>query len=169
MAHFGVICPNTPGLVNPMLALANAIRHEGHRVSFCLLGDLAASVHERWFDILSPGRNVSPADEYHRAIQTLGVLEGRAPFRHTLATLSPNLRQAITRVLDNPSYRTATTGFRDSIDPERGTAEAAQMTYRQINLYSIIKKKLVLTKGWSESYSSLHRLRPIPRFAHRPL
>ena len=39
MGHIGVICPNTPGHVNAMLALADATRLRGHRVTFFLLGE----------------------------------------------------------------------------------------------------------------------------------
>ena len=43
MGHIGVICPNTPGHLNPMIALGDALRRRGHRVTFFLLGDTPAA------------------------------------------------------------------------------------------------------------------------------
>lgn len=39
MSHVGVMCPNTRGHLNAMLALAEATRARGHRVTFFLLGE----------------------------------------------------------------------------------------------------------------------------------
>ena len=39
MGHIGILCPNVPGHLNPMVALADATRARGHRVTFFLLGE----------------------------------------------------------------------------------------------------------------------------------
>lgn len=36
MSHVGIICPNTPGHLIAMAALADATRARGHRVTFFL-------------------------------------------------------------------------------------------------------------------------------------
>ncbi len=62
MNHVGVICPNTPGHVNAMLALADATRARGHRVTFFLLGKPPASIATTGFETVSLGGTVFPAD-----------------------------------------------------------------------------------------------------------
>lgn len=39
MGHIGILCPNVPGHLNPMVAPADATRARGHRVTFFLLGE----------------------------------------------------------------------------------------------------------------------------------
>jgi zeaxanthin glucosyltransferase len=85
MGHVGVICPNTPGHVNPMLALADAIRARGHRVTFFLLGDPPPSIAASGFEIVPLGGAVFPPDQYRAWLQQLGSLQGRAALKHTFA------------------------------------------------------------------------------------
>lgn len=85
MAHIGVICPNAPGHLNPMVALADAIRRRGHRVTFFLLGDTPGSVAVAGFEVVPLGGSIFPPDEYRTGIQRLGVLGGRAALKHTFA------------------------------------------------------------------------------------
>jgi MGT family glycosyltransferase len=85
MNHVGVICPNTPGHVNAMLALADATRARGHRVTFFLLGKPPASIATAGFETVSLGGTVFPADAYQAEFQKLGSLQDRAALKHTLA------------------------------------------------------------------------------------
>jgi len=85
MSHIGVICPNTTGHVNAMLALADAIRGRGHRVTFFLLGDPPASIMAAGFEIVPLGGSVFPPDQYRAGLQQLGSLQGRAALKHTFA------------------------------------------------------------------------------------
>lgn len=85
MNHVGVICPNTPGHVNAMLALAEATRARGHRVTFFLLGTPPASIAAAGFETVPLGGIVFPADEYQAEFQKLGSLQDRAALKHTLA------------------------------------------------------------------------------------
>jgi hypothetical protein len=64
MGHVGVICPNTPGHVNPMLALADAIRTRGHRVTFFLVGSPPSSIAAAGFESVPLGGSVFPSDQY---------------------------------------------------------------------------------------------------------
>ena len=85
MSHVGVICPNTPGHVNAMLALADATRARGHRVTFFLLGKPPVSIAAAGFETVPLGGTVFPADEYQAEFQKLGSLQDRAGLKHTLA------------------------------------------------------------------------------------
>lgn len=85
MSHIGVFCPNVPGHLNPMVALADAIRTRGHRVTFFLLGVPPSSIAEAGFEIVPLGGSVFPVDQYHAELEKLGSLQGRAALTHTLA------------------------------------------------------------------------------------
>lgn len=85
MCHVGIICPNTPGHINPMVALADALRGRGHAVTFFLLGDPPASVAAAGYEVVPLGGSVLSPDDYRAAIQALGALTGRAALRHTFA------------------------------------------------------------------------------------
>ncbi len=85
MGHLGVICPNASGHLNPMLALADAIRRRGHRVTFFLLGDTPGTVAAERFEVVPLGGSLFPPDEYRAGLQRLGTLEGRAALKHTFA------------------------------------------------------------------------------------
>jgi len=85
MSHVGILCPNTPGHVNAMLALADATRARGHQVTFFLLGKSPASIAAAGFETVSLGGTVFPADAYQAEFQKLGSLQDRAALKHTLA------------------------------------------------------------------------------------
>ena len=85
VGHVGLICPNVPGHLNPMLALADAIRRRGHRATFFLLGDVPELVAAAGIEVVPLGGSIFPPDEYRTAMQRLGTLEGRAALSHTLA------------------------------------------------------------------------------------
>ncbi|MDH5337901.1 MAG: hypothetical protein OEW20_16455 [Nitrospira sp.] len=85
MGHVGIICPNAPGHLNPMVALADATRARGHRVTFFLLGDPPASVAAAGFEIVPLGGSVFPPDQYRAGIQQRGLLQGRAALKHTFS------------------------------------------------------------------------------------
>jgi MGT family glycosyltransferase len=68
-----------------MIALADAIRTRGHRITFFLLGKPPASIAEAGFETVPLGGTVFPADEYQAEFQKLGSLQDRAALKHTLA------------------------------------------------------------------------------------
>ncbi len=88
MGHVGVICPNTPGHVNPMVALADALRSRGHRVTFFLSGEVPGSVTAAGFEVVLLGVSAHSAEESRNALQLLGTLKGRAALNHTLALIA---------------------------------------------------------------------------------
>src|SRR5262245_59726061 len=84
MSHVGIICPNTPGHVNAMLALADGIRTRGHQITFFMLGAPPLSITAAGFESVPLGGSIFPADQYQAEFQTLGSLQGRAALKHTL-------------------------------------------------------------------------------------
>lgn len=85
MSQIGILCPNTLGHVNAMLALAEATRARGHQVTFFLLGESPTSIAAAGFETIQLGGTVFPADEYQAEFQKLGSLQGGAALKHTLA------------------------------------------------------------------------------------
>ncbi|HMS85819.1 MAG TPA: glycosyltransferase [Nitrospira sp.] len=85
MSHVGIICPNVPGHLNPMVALADAIRTRGHQVTFFLLGVPPSSIAAAGFKVVALGGTIFPADQYQAEIEKLGALRDRAALKHTLA------------------------------------------------------------------------------------
>lgn len=85
MQHYGIVCPNVPGHLNPVSGLAAELRGRGHRVSFCLLGDPPPSIVKQGFDVLPIGGELITAEQYRAAMAQLGVLTGKAALKHTFA------------------------------------------------------------------------------------
>ena len=84
MAHIGIISPNASGHLNPMIALAAAIRSRGHRITFFLLGDSPSSVSAAGFEVVQLGGTIFPVDEHKAGVKQLGTLDGRAALNHTI-------------------------------------------------------------------------------------
>ena len=83
MAHYGIICPNAAGHLNPVSGLAIELRSRGHRVTFCLLGDPPGSVTSQGFEVLPIGGDLITPVQYRAAMTELGLLTGRAALKHT--------------------------------------------------------------------------------------
>ena len=88
MSHLGIICPNVAGHINPMIALADALRARGHRITFFLPGSPPSFVVNAGFEVIEIGGAVFPADEYTAGFRRLGTLHGRAALEHTLALMA---------------------------------------------------------------------------------
>ncbi len=83
MAHYGIICPNAAGHLNPVSGLAAELRSRGYRVTFCLLGDPPSSVTSHGFEVLPIGGDLITPTQYREAMAQLGLLTGRAALKHT--------------------------------------------------------------------------------------
>lgn len=94
MGHVGVLCPNSTSHLNAMTALSDALRRRGHRVTFFLLGDPPRSVTSAGFEVVPLGGSVFPPDEYRAGLEQLGILDGRAALKHTIA-MSARAAEAI--------------------------------------------------------------------------
>ena len=85
MSHVGVICPNTHGHINAMMAVSNALRSRGHRMTFFLLGAPPHTVTSAGIDVVTLGGTLFPPAEYQAELQKLGALSGKAALMHTIA------------------------------------------------------------------------------------
>ena len=85
MSHLGVMCPNTHGHINAMMAVSKALRSRGHRITFFLLGVPPHTVTSAGIDVVTLGETIFPPTEYQEGLQKLGTLSGKAALTHTLA------------------------------------------------------------------------------------
>lgn len=97
MAHIGIFCPNAPGHLHPMVALADALHSRKHDVTFFLLGERPPSVVTAGFDVVPVGGTLFPPDQYRAEFERLGSLQGRAALKHTL-TIAGRAADAILQV-----------------------------------------------------------------------
>lgn len=74
--HLAVFSPPYAGHLNPMLALAGALRERGHRVSFVGLADVAAAVQARGFGSVAVGADSHPVGTLARLEARLAGLRG---------------------------------------------------------------------------------------------
>ena len=92
MAHFGIISPNASGHLNPMTAIAVAIRNRGHRVTFFLVGNPPLSVSNAGFEIVQMGGAIFPPNEHRAGVQRLGTLTGREALKYTTNLIARAVR-----------------------------------------------------------------------------
>jgi len=85
MSHVGVICPNTHGHINAMMAVSNVLRSRGHRITFFLLGVPPSTVTSAGIDVVTLGETMFPPAAYQAELQKLGTLSGKAALMHTIA------------------------------------------------------------------------------------
>ena len=60
MSHVGVICPNTRGHINAMMAVSNVLRSRGHRMTFFPLGVPPSTVTSAGIDVGTLGETMFP-------------------------------------------------------------------------------------------------------------
>jgi len=86
MHHFGVLSPNVPGHIHPMVALADALRSRGHRVTFFLIGDPPRAIRGANFEVIGLGQTIFPPEDYRQSLRKLGTISGRTGLKHTIAS-----------------------------------------------------------------------------------
>ncbi|WP_165227600.1 glycosyltransferase [Aquisphaera insulae] len=96
MEHVGFVCPNSPGHINPMVALADAVRGRGHRATFFLLGDPPPAVTNAGFEVVPLGGSIFPPDEFRQGFVRLGSLQGKAALQHTIGLFCRSAEAVLT-------------------------------------------------------------------------
>jgi MGT family glycosyltransferase len=83
MAQFAAVCPPSPGHLNPMITLAHALRHRGHRVTFVSIPDAERPVRNAGLDFQVIGAQELPLGSMPAMFAELGRLRGWAGLRFT--------------------------------------------------------------------------------------
>jgi UDP:flavonoid glycosyltransferase YjiC (YdhE family) len=85
MAHFGVICPELSGHLNPQTALARELMARGHRVSFYQRPYSQARLQSTGFVCRSYANDEFPVQRMAEQDRTLAQLGGRKALQYTIA------------------------------------------------------------------------------------
>lgn len=84
MTHFGIICPNAPGHINPMAALGRELQRRGHCVTVLQLPDMEAKVHQEGLGFRPIGHDEYPLGSWATDFEKLGRLQGLESLRFTV-------------------------------------------------------------------------------------
>lgn len=95
MTHFGIICPTSPGHLNPMTALGRELLRRGHRVTIIQILDAQAQALATGLNFQVIGEKDLPAGALAQQFAQLGQLSGLAAIRYTVNLI----RQGATIVL----------------------------------------------------------------------
>lgn len=99
MIHFGIICPTSPGHLNPMMALGRELKKRGHRVTQIQILDAEPQTTAAGLEFQVIGENEFPKGVLKEQFAQLGKLSGLAAIRYTVELI----RQGGTIVLrDSP-------------------------------------------------------------------
>lgn len=84
MIHFGIICPTSPGHLNPMMAIGGELKRRGHRVTQIQILDAEAQTLAAGLEFLQIGENEFPKGVLKNKFAKLGKLSGLAAVRYTV-------------------------------------------------------------------------------------
>ena len=84
MTHFGIICPTSPGHLNPMMALGRELKRRGHRVTIIQVLDAQAQALAAGLEFQVIGEKELPRGALAQQFAQLGQLSGLAAIRYTV-------------------------------------------------------------------------------------
>ncbi|MEM1425922.1 MAG: nucleotide disphospho-sugar-binding domain-containing protein, partial [Cyanobacteria bacterium P01_H01_bin.130] len=87
MAHYGLLCPSSPGHLNPSLALAQTLMGRGHQVTVFTNEDWEAAVAATGVGVCCMGRKGFPKGSSAENFRQLGELSGMAAAKFTVKLL----------------------------------------------------------------------------------
>lgn len=99
MTHFGILCPPTPGHLNPMTTLGNELQKRGHRVTLFGLPDAQAKTLAAGLDFWVVGESKFPLGKIPQLLAQMANLKGFALMRYANSLLE---QQAAVLLCDAP-------------------------------------------------------------------
>ena len=106
MAHFGLICPELSGHLNPMTTLGRELKRRGHRVTLIGRPDAQKKTESAGLEFAVVGEKEFPLGSLARTSAQLGRLAGLNALRFTVELL----RRGAVIMLDQASDAIARTG-----------------------------------------------------------
>jgi len=82
--HWGIVCPEVSGHLNPITTLGRELQKRGHRISVLIVPDGQAKVESAGLDYLPIGAERFPKGIRERDLEQLGRLSGLKAFRFTI-------------------------------------------------------------------------------------
>ena len=87
MAHYGLLCPSSPGHLNPSLVLAQTLMGRGHQVTVFTNEDWETAVAATGVGVCCIGRDALPKGSSAENFRQLGELSGMAAVQFTVKLL----------------------------------------------------------------------------------
>ena len=130
MGHFGLICPELSGHLNPMTTLGRELKGRGYRVTLIARPDAQKKTDSAGLEFAVIGENEFPLGSLAQTTAQLGRLGGSNAIRFTAELM----RRAAVTVLDQASGAIATAGVDallvDQVTPAGETvAEMLQIAF----------------------------------------
>lgn len=88
MTHFGLLCPPSPGHLNPSLILGETLRDRGHRVTLFTAADLVPKLADVGVEVWGVGRDRYPPGSLEASLQRLGQLSRLEGVRYSVQILA---------------------------------------------------------------------------------
>ena len=82
--HWGIVCPEVSGHLNPVTTLGRELQKRGHRISVLIAPDGQAKVEAAGLGYLPIGAERFPKGTRERALEELGRLSGLKAFQFTI-------------------------------------------------------------------------------------
>ncbi|MEM9245215.1 MAG: nucleotide disphospho-sugar-binding domain-containing protein, partial [Cyanobacteria bacterium P01_F01_bin.153] len=98
MTHYGLLCPPSPGHLNPSIILAQTLMERGHRVTLFTIADMVDAVESTGVDICCFGQDDFPSGSVANQFQQLGELSGVAAVKFTVQILDQQNRLALDEI-----------------------------------------------------------------------
>jgi len=83
MTYFGVLCPSTPGHLNPMMCLGRELQRRGHGVTFFQILDVEQKVLREGLDFYPIGQSDAPLGSLEQTLAELGKRTGAKASEYT--------------------------------------------------------------------------------------
>jgi zeaxanthin glucosyltransferase len=84
MSHFAILCPPSPGHLNPMATLGRALKARGHRVTALHLPELRQCMEKEGLEFIPLGDDIIKTGEFSEALDRLSRLTGLQALRFTI-------------------------------------------------------------------------------------
>lgn len=88
MTHFGLLCPPSPGHLNPSLILGEVLRDRGHRVTLFTAADLVPKLTNVGIEVYGVGRDRYPPGSLDASLRRLGELSRLEGVRYSVQILA---------------------------------------------------------------------------------
>jgi zeaxanthin glucosyltransferase len=84
MTHFGILCPNATGHLNPAIALAKELQRRGHQITFFQVLDGQAKIEAAGLGFHAIGASELPKGSTRQTLKTLGTLSSLAAMNYSI-------------------------------------------------------------------------------------
>jgi zeaxanthin glucosyltransferase len=95
MTHFGIICPSSPGHLNPMTTLGYELKQRGHRVTVLGIADSQPKALAAGLEFKAIGREDFPLGSSKELYTQLGKLSGFQALQYTIQWIANSAEKCL--------------------------------------------------------------------------